>query len=91
MTNTFLWDGSNRADTISIGENFTYEQPYWVELDLGGPFHERINRYQDVHAWVEKTFGAHTKGWNNPRWSASNRKYWFKNKKDRTLFVMRWS
>lgn len=72
--------------SIETGENFSYDQPYWVELNLNGLFSSRQKKYTEVHAWVNKTFG-----WNNSRWSASNRKYWFKNEKDRMLFVLKWS
>ena len=91
IASMFSWDASDRPDTVSIGENFDYVQPYWAEVSLGGPVSSRFERYQEIHAWAEKTFGAHTKEWNNPRWVASNRKYWFKHKKDRTMFVLRWS
>ena len=78
-------------DRMTIGYSPEYVQPYWVEPQLGTMHGDTRERYDKIHEWVEQTFGAKTEGWNNPRWSASNRKYWFKNEKDRTLFVFRWS
>lgn len=87
----FDLSGRNRKDKLTIGEDFTYDQPYWAEPDLGGDWEYRHERYQEIHEWTSNTFGRHTLAWNNPRWSASNRRYWFKNEKDRTMFVLKWS
>ena len=78
------------TNKIEIGYAPEYEQPYWVELNL--PLsRDSYDEYTKVHAWVNEKVGAKNPAWNNPRWSASNRKYWFKYEKDRTLFVLRWS
>lgn len=74
---------------IEIGYNGDYDQPYWVDITFSG--HASYEKYSEVHAWVNDKFGAKSNTWNNPRWSASNHKYWFKYEKDRTLFVLRWS
>lgn len=74
---------------IDLGYAPEYDQPYWVELNLSGM--RSYEEYAKVHEWVNDKFGHKTDSWNNPRWSASNRKYWFKYEKDRTLFVLRWS
>lgn len=74
---------------IDLGYAPEYDQPYWVELNLSGM--RSYEEYTKVHEWVNDKFGRKTDSWNNPRWSASNRKYWFKYEKDRTLFVLRWS
>lgn len=81
----------DRKDSVNVGYSPEYEQPYWAEPIAGGIFSRRQQRYADIDEWVRKTFGDSNEGWKNPRWSASNRKYWFKYEKDRTLFVMRWS
>ena len=48
--------------------------------------------YHDIETWIEEHCGPQG-SWHDPdcRWWASNRKYIFKNKEDRTLFVLRWS
>lgn len=89
--NVFNWSTETKPDELHIGYDPTYNQPYWVQPELGGLFSRRHERYQEINDWCNQTFGASTEGWNNPRWSASNRKYWFKYEKDRTLFVMKWS
>ena len=81
----------DQKDQMTIGYSPEYNQPYWAEPTLGGPFSRRHKKYQEIHDWAIKTFGDSNDKWNNPRWSASNRKYWFKYEKDRTLFVMKWS
>ena len=74
---------------LEIGYAEEYEQSYWVQLNFTGS--NSYDEYTKVHEWVNEKFGRKTNTWNNPRWSASNRKYWFKYEKDRTLFVLRWS
>jgi len=73
-----------------------------LELDEGRVYG---SRYLTVHpkngwhwnemmAWMVDTFGptAHDGVWTpNMRWYANNAKFWFKNKKDRDWFVLRWS
>ena len=81
----------DKKDQVLIGYSPEYDQPYWAQPELGGLFSRRQQRYEEIDEWVKKTFGESNEGWKNPRWSASNRKYWFKYEKDRTLFVMRWS
>jgi hypothetical protein len=83
------WIPEKTTNKIEFGYSPEYDQPYWVELNVRG--RESYLRYEEVHAWVNAKFGEKTAGWNNPRWSASNRKYWFKYEKDRTLFILRWS
>ena len=89
--NVFNWSTETKPDELIIGYESKYNQPYWVQPELGGLFSRRQKRYEEIYQWCEKTFGASTEAWKNPRWSASNRKYWFKYEKDRTMFVMRWS
>jgi hypothetical protein len=73
-----------------------------LELDEGRVYG---SRYLTVHPnngwhwnemmeWTVDTFGptAHDGVWTpNMRWYANNAKFWFKNKKDRDWFVLRWS
>ena len=42
-------------------------------------------------AWCSKYFGHRNAGYNNPRWSPGAFEFRFKNKKDATLFILRWS
>lgn len=87
----YSWFGEDTKDKLLTGEDFTYKQPYWAQPELGGLFSSRWKRYTAINEWCCKTFGESNDAWKNPRWSASDRKYWFKYEKDRMLFVLRWS
>ena len=51
-----------------------------------------------MESWVTATFGEPGDVWPNhdfvwpevPRWVQNNRKFWFRNESDRTMFVMKW-
>lgn len=76
----------------------------WHELELSEG-HVHGSRYLTVHpgsgfkwkemeAWMVETFGptAHDGVWTpNLRWYANNRKFWFRDAKDRDWFILRWS
>jgi hypothetical protein len=50
----------------------------------------------EMETWVCATFGPPSDVWDFKmdgvgRWYANDRKFWFRNERDRTLFIMRWS
>lgn len=50
--------------------------------------------WNEMMAWMVETFGptAHDGVWTpNMRWYANNAKFWFRNEKDLTMFLLRWS
>jgi hypothetical protein len=50
--------------------------------------------WNEMMEWMVATFGptAHDGVWTpNMRWYANNAKFWFRNEKDLTLFLLRWS
>ena len=59
--------------------------------------------WQDMEAWCTKTFGDAAEIWDIKRsgeqfiwptvgrWYKNDRKFWFRNERDRTMFIMRWS
>ncbi len=68
----------------------------------GGKYHcvEPIGgNWKDMEAWCTTAFGEPGEIWPNqdfvwpdsPRWMQNNRKFWFRNEKDKTMFIMRWS
>lgn len=66
---------------------------YTVEMDLGlaGFLHSR--RWQEVEDWCWTTFGPRPmNAWPEAgdRWFANNRKFWFREEKDLTLFLLKW-
>ena len=73
-----------------------------LELDEGRVYGSRYltvhptngGHWNEMMEWTVDTFGptAHDGVWTpNMRWYANNAKFWFKNKKDRDWFVLRWS
>jgi hypothetical protein len=53
--------------------------------------------WNEMMAWMVETFGPSGTPENpgcwspNQRWYANNAKFWFRNEKDRTMFILRWS
>ena len=50
----------------------------------------------DMETWCIKTFGSSIDVWdfkmdNVGRWYANDRKFWFRNQKDRDWFILKWS
>lgn len=84
-----------------IGEGWFEDQTvylYWVK-----PTHLAVDEYylEDavalnnmIELWMFKTFG-HGSLWeihnSDVRWFGNNMRYYFKDSKDRTLFMLRWS
>ena len=54
--------------------------------------------WREMEAWVTKAFGEPGEIWpkedfawpESPRWVQNNRKFWFRNEADRTMFVLKW-
>ena len=54
--------------------------------------------WKDMEMWCHEAFGECGEVWpqedfdwpNNMRWAMNNRKFWFRNEADRTLFIMKW-
>jgi hypothetical protein len=58
-------------------------EPFWYHQD-----------WHDMELWCKKTFGDTPKDgvWTpSSRWYMNNSKFWFKEKADRTMFILRWS
>ena len=51
-------------------------------------------KWNEMMAWMIGTFGPSAEDgiWTpDMRWYANNAKFWFRNKKDLTMFILRWS
>jgi hypothetical protein len=51
--------------------------------------------WRDMEQWCTNTFGSATDAWDFKmdsvgRWYANNRKFWFRNEADRTMFILKW-
>lgn len=60
--------------------------PYWVR-----PYNYDIGEWQDMNQWMFNTMGDNNWLTEHARWVASNQKYWFRDERDRTMFILRWS
>jgi len=59
--------------------------PYWVQ-----PCNYSRKAWDDMGVWMITTFG--NGDWMmDGLWVGSDRKYWFRNEADRTMFILRWS
>ena len=60
--------------------------PYWVR-----PYNYDIGEWQDMNQWMFNTMGDNNWLTENARWVGSNSKYWFRDERDRTMFILKWS
>jgi hypothetical protein len=52
--------------------------------------------WQEMYEWSKSVFGTVSDPWDFKipslgRWYANDRMFWFRNERDRTMFIMRWS
>ncbi len=79
------------VEDLILTENRISGARYYCVQPQGG-------NWKDMEAWVTATFGEPGEIWPNedflwpemPRWVMNNRKFWFRNESDRTIFVMKW-
>jgi hypothetical protein len=79
---------------LVLSEGTVYGNRYHCVEPVGG-------NWREMEAWCGETYGTHGGAiWGqdpnkaplpNERWYMNNRKFWFRNEKDRTMFIMRWS
>ena len=76
---------------LVLEENKVHGARYYTVEPKGGV-------WADMEAWCFQTFGEPGEIWpmqdfawpEAPRWMQNNRKFWFRNLKDRDWFIMRW-
>lgn len=89
-----LWGDIFKAQPLSdlvLDESKVQGARYYTVSPVGGT-------WADMEAWCKETFGEPGEIWPSqnfawpevPRWMQNNRKFWFRNLKDRDWFVMRW-
>lgn len=83
---------TNRPITdLVLEENRVNGSRYHTVEPVGG-------HWSDMEKWCLETFGEPGEIWPTqdfawpeaPRWMQNNRKFWFRNLKDRDWFIMRW-
>ena len=60
--------------------------PYWVR-----PHNYDSADWHKMGQWVVETFGHSDWSEKDAPWVASNYKYWFRDERDRTLFILKWT
>ena len=84
----------NPVSDLKLSEGTVYGSSYYCVEPVGGSWRE-------MEAWVLKTCGESTGSiWAEEkykhaanageRWYGNNRKFWFREEKDRTMFVLKW-
>lgn len=85
-----MQDLMNRpVEDLVLSEGRVYGARYHCVEPVGG-------NWLDMESWATETYGTAGSVWNNEpltpeRWYMNDRKFWFRNERDRTLFIMRWS
>ena len=60
--------------------------PYWVK-----PCNYASKDWHKIGQWMVETFGHSDWSEEGAPWVGSNYKYWFRDERDRTLFILKWS
>jgi hypothetical protein len=85
---------SHPISDLNLTEGRVYGARYYCVEPIGG-------HWREMEDWCIKTYGKTTGSiWAqevdkttplvNERWYANNRKFWFRNEADRTMFIMKW-
>jgi hypothetical protein len=88
--NRLMKDLMNRpVEELVLAERLYRTAKFYTVEPIGG-------NWLDMETWCIKTFGPSDDVWdfktvNVGRWYKNDRKFWFRNERDRTLFILRWS
>jgi hypothetical protein len=86
-----MYDNPNDNHLI-ISEGKVYGKTYYTIEPTGGI-------WVDMEDWAIRMYGASSSIWNftswapdpDARWYMNNRKFWFRDQADVTLFLLRWA
>jgi len=85
-------DLANRPlEEIVLSEGKVFGARYYTAQPIGG-------NWREMEEWCVSSFGdaatiweAHNFMWPDcGRWYMNDRKFWFRNERDRTMFILRW-
>ena len=79
-----MWNNTPRLETGYA--NNQPKWPYWVR-----PYNYDESEWLKMNLWMLGTFGNCNWHTENALWVGSDRKYWFRDERDRTLFLLKWS
>ncbi len=80
---------SRPVEQIVVTERRIYGSRFYTAEPIGG-------NWPEMEAWAHKTYGPPSDVWvsaenlPNCRWFANDRKFWFRNEADCTMFVLKW-
>lgn len=72
---------------LEFKKSYTGLYEFRIEVEI----HQWLFHSDDMENWCGETFGGHPNGYDNPRWRRSYKTFYFKNEKDATFFMLRWS
>lgn len=87
-----LWDDiHNRpVEDLKLSEGKVYGNRYYCVEPVGGSWRE-------METWCSDNMGSNGSAWDkdkapkpNARWYMNARRFWFREDKDRTMFVLKW-
>ena len=78
------YDGRKRFENGYADNQPNY--PFWV-----CPYGYSRDEWLAMDAWVVDTMGYSDWLQKDARWVGSDRKYWFRDERDRTMFILKWS
>lgn len=88
-----LWQDLHRrpVEELVLSEGKVYGARYYCVEPVGGSWF-------DMEVWCTQTFDSPGSVWDatevpvvNHRWYMNDRKFWFRNAKDRDWFILKWS
>lgn len=87
-----IMSGNSKMLDMQLSEGTVYGSRYYTIEPIGG-------NWLEMETWCLDTFGSTGSIWQETksltpqplqRWYANNRKFWFKEEKDRDWFILRW-
>jgi hypothetical protein len=89
-----LWDDLHQRpiEKLVLSEGAVYGSQYYTVEPVGGS-------WMDMEMWAIEAYGETGSLWRETknltpeplqRWYMNNRKFWFRDEKDRTMFILRW-
>lgn len=79
---------SRPLEELVLGESRFRGARFYTVEPVGG-------NWQEMQEWAKKTFGPASDPWDFKmdsvgRWYVNDRRFWFRNERDRTMFILRW-
>ena len=80
---------SQPVSDLVLSEGRVYGSRYYCVEPVGG-------NWMEMESWCLNTYGNCGSAWDkttepNSRWYMNDRKFWFREEKDRNWFIMKWS